>query len=122
MKTPAYLEIKKSKFYSYAFDIQSKEDVLYFDNEVKKLYKKPTHVCYGYVFLKDGVINGGFNDDKEPKGTSGRPIRDLLLMKKITNKVIIVVRYFGGKELGAGGLIRAYSKSASLALDIDGDK
>ncbi|WP_029512865.1 YigZ family protein [Mycoplasmopsis iners] len=115
-KTPAYLEIKKSKFYSYAFDIKNKDDLVAILEDLRKEYKKATHICYAYVYIENGVINSGANDDGEPKGTAGKPIREVMMLKKIENKAVFVVRFFGGKELGASGLVKAYRKCATLAL------
>ncbi|WP_408634176.1 YigZ family protein [Mycoplasmopsis phocirhinis] len=110
-------EIKKSKFYSICLKIQSKQEVKSLNIELWKTHKKATHICYGYSFLNDGVINAGFEDDGEPKGTAGKPIRDLLIKTNTHNLVIFVIRYFGGIKLGSGGLAKAYIKSASIALN-----
>ncbi|MCT4469807.1 YigZ family protein [Mycoplasma sp. HS2188] len=110
-------EIKKSKFYSVCLPINSKEEVKAINAELWKKFKKATHICYGYSFLNEGIINAGFDDDGEPKGTAGKPIRDLLIKTSTQNIAIFVVRYFGGIKLGAGGLGKAYTKSASQALN-----
>ena len=114
---PQVYESKKSKFYSFIFEINNKEELKNIEIELKNQYKKATHVCYGYVFKENGILNAGFNDDNEPNGTAGKPIRDLLLKKNINNIAIFVIRYFGGIKLGASGLTRAYLKSASLVLN-----
>ncbi|WP_027120752.1 YigZ family protein [Mycoplasmopsis lipofaciens] len=125
MIKPVLYEIKKSKFYSYCFDITNKEEITNLKKTLNLEYKKATHICYGYSFLNNGILNAGFDDDGEPSGTAGRPIRDLLLKRNIHNKVVFVIRYFGGIKLGAGGLIRSYIKSANLSIDefikINGD-
>ncbi|WP_036461369.1 YigZ family protein [Mycoplasma simbae] len=109
-------EIKKSRFYSVCVPITSKEDVKLINEQLWKDHKKATHICYGYTFINNGVINAGFDDNGEPHGTAGRPIRDLLIKTNSNNYAIFVIRYFGGIKLGAGGLVRAYIKSANLAL------
>ncbi|TQC51494.1 YigZ family protein [Mycoplasmopsis mucosicanis] len=108
-------EIKKSRFYSICVPVFSKEELKNILQEIKKQYKKPDHICYGYSFFNENVINAGFDDDGEPKGTGGKPIRDLLIKTNTYNAVIFVVRYFGGIKLG-NGLARAYKTSANLAL------
>ncbi|MBU4690516.1 YigZ family protein [Mycoplasma sp. ES3157-GEN-MYC] len=109
-------EVKKSRFYSICLPINSKDEIKNYLKELRAGHKKSTHICYGYLFIDNGVINAGFDDDGEPNGTAGRPIRDLLIKTKMENFVIFVIRYFGGVKLGAGGLVRAYIKSANLAL------
>jgi uncharacterized YigZ family protein len=79
---------------------------------VKKNYKKATHYCYAYIL--DDIKYA--NDDGEPSGTAGPPILNVLEKNKLTNILCIVVRYYGGIKLGAGGLIRAYGKSVREAL------
>ncbi|WP_426461231.1 IMPACT family protein [Mycoplasma hafezii] len=111
------LIIKKSRFISYAFELTDKANLKEIISSVQKENKKARHVCYGYLIYQNGVESGGFNDDGEPKNTAGRPIYDLLQLKKMYNYVIVVARYFGGIKLGAGGLIRAYRESALLAIN-----
>lgn len=108
----SYLEIKKSKFYGYLFEVKSQEEVLSIFDNLKKEHKKATHICYAYKIV-DGQELVKFNDDGEPGGTAGRPILNVIEKKNLKNVVIFVVRYFGGIKLGAGGLVRAYSKCAS---------
>lgn len=105
------LEVKKSKFYSQAYNVQTKEEVEKILEDLQKQHKKATHICYAYVLSNTAK----FCDDGEPCGTAGRPIFNVLEKKKLQNTLIVVIRYFGGVKLGAGGLTRAYSKSASIA-------
>lgn len=105
------LEVKKSKFYSQAYSVQSKEEIEKILEDLQKEHKKATHICYAYVLPNTAK----FCDDGEPSGTAGRPIFNVLEKKKLQNTLIVVIRYFGGVKLGAGGLTRAYSKSASIA-------
>lgn len=111
------LIIKKSKFYSYIFTIQNSNDIKILKENIKKENKKATHICYGYVYKNDNQLCSGFDDDGEPSGTAGRPIKELMIKRNVMNKVIFVVRYFGGIKLGGGGLIRSYVKSANLAIE-----
>lgn len=106
------IEIKKSKFYGYSFDVKSVEEVKEILEKLKKQHKKATHVCYAYK-ITCGQEYVKFFDDGEPSGTAGRPIFNVIDKKKLNNILVVVVRYFGGIKLGAGGLTRAYSNCAS---------
>lgn len=101
--------IKKSKFITKLYNINNVEDVKDIIENLKKEYKKATHICFAYS------INGQEKafDDGEPSHTAGLPILNVIHMKKLNNTLIVVIRYFGGVKLGAGPLTRAYSKSAS---------
>lgn len=99
------LEIKKSKFIAYYYDIETKEEVKEIHEILKKEHKKARHIPYAFRTFN----TAGRSDDKEPSGTSGAPILLNLERKDKVNKAIFVVRYFGGIKLGAGGLLRAYS-------------
>ena len=103
------IEIKKSRFITYLYELDSENKIDDIINTLKFEHKKATHICYAYN------INGKvkINDDKEPKGTAGMPIFSVIQKNNLNNVMIVVVRYFGGIKLGAGGLFRAYSKSAS---------
>lgn len=107
------LEINKSKFISLAFYVGSEEDVLLKISNIKQEYDDATHVCYAYS-TKNGDY---FFDDGEPSGTAGKPILNVIQKNKLSNVLVVIVRYFGGIKLGAGPLTRAYSKSASLAIE-----
>lgn len=106
-------EIKQSKFITLLYKINSIDDINMYLQEVKNNYKDATHYCYAYKF------NGSqkFSDDGEPGGTAGLPIVEVLNKKNINNVLCIVVRYFGGIKLGAGGLVRAYTKAVCNAID-----
>lgn len=106
------LEIKKSKFIAYYYEVQSKEEVKMIWESLKKEHKKARHIPYAYLLSN----SAGKCDDKEPNGTSGTPIYQILEKKQVTNRAIFVVRYFGGTKLGAGGLIRAYSNVSKMVL------
>lgn len=106
--------IKNSKFITLLFKIKSKNDIANILNDVKRKYPKATHYCYAYVV--DSYKKS--SDDGEPGGTAGMPILNVLEKDEITNILAVVVRYFGGIKLGAGGLVRAYSKSIKDTLDL----
>lgn len=109
------LIIKNSKFITLLIKITNKDEVDNHLNEIKKHYPKAAHYCYAYK-LKDQIKKA--SDDKEPSGTAGMPMLNILDKENITNVLAVTIRYFGGIKLGAGGLIRAYAKSVKEALDI----
>lgn len=104
--------IKKSKFLGFLYEISNLEEIKEILNNLKKEHKKATHICYAY---KVGV-NAKYSDDGEPSGTAGKPIYNIIEKKNLNNILIVVIRYFGGIKLGAGGLFRAYSNCASELL------
>ena len=108
-------EIKKSKFYSYAYPVFSEEEVKAILDELNNEHKLSTHICYAYVLTSPNVEKAV--DDGEPSGTAGKPILELIKKRNLKNVFVAVVRYFGGIKLGAGGLIRAYTTASSEVLD-----
>ena len=105
-------EIKKSKFYSQAYKVESKQQCDDIIEKLKTEHKKATHICFAYILSNTAK----FSDDGEPSGTAGKPILNVLQKKNLVNVMVVVIRYFGGVKLGAGGLVRAYTKSASVCL------
>ena len=108
------LIIKNSKFITIIYPITSIENIQDLIDETKLVYPKATHYCYAYI-INDIKRS---SDDKEPIGTAGTPMLNVLIKENYTNILVITVRYFGGIKLGAGGLVRAYSKSVKEALNI----
>ncbi len=108
-------EITKSSFITYLKLVTTTTDAKNYINEIKELHPNATHRVTAYLVGPTGE-HGHANDDGEPSGTAGLPVLDVFKKNDITNFVCIVVRYFGGIKLGAGGLVRAYSSSASQAL------
>lgn len=106
--------INKSRFICKLVKVYSEEDVINALNNVKEEYKDATHYCYSYII--DNTER--FNDDGEPGGTAGMPILNVLKQNELNYVLCIVIRYFGGIKLGAGGLVRAYTKSASECLNV----
>lgn len=104
------IEIKKSKFISYAFPVDNFSDVNDILQNLRKEHKEATHVCFAYVLSSPNLEKA--SDDGEPDGTAGKPILDVIKKNNLQDVLIAVVRYFGGIKLGAGGLVRAYSTSA----------
>lgn len=109
--------VERSKFIAHIKRVQSREQAEEFINEIKKEYWDARHNVYAYV-LKNGESR--CTDDGEPSGTAGMPTLDVILKQGFSDVVIVTTRYFGGILLGTGGLVRAYSKSASLALETAG--
>lgn len=105
--------IKNSRFITLLYRINTLDDVNKYLKDIKKIYPKATHYCYAYI-LND--YKKSF-DDGEPSGTAGLPILNILEKENINKVLAIVVRYFGGIKLGAGGLVRAYSKGVKEALN-----
>ena len=105
--------INKSRFICKLVKVYSEEDVMNALNSAKEEYKDATHYCYSYII--DNTER--FNDDGEPGGTAGMPILNVLKQNELNYVLCIVIRYFGGIKLGAGGLVRAYTKSASECLN-----
>ena len=103
-----YIE-KNSKFISLIFRVYNKEEVNNYMEMVKRDYISASHYCYGYVIDNDIKAS----DDGEPNGTAGGPILRQIQNNNLNYTLIIVVRYFGGIKLGAGGLLRAYNQAGS---------
>ena len=108
-------EERRSLFIGHAKHVTSEEEAQAFVKKKKKEYGDATHNCWAYV-LKGGVV-ARYSDDGEPQGTAGMPILDVIRKSGVCDAVVVVTRYFGGILLGAGGLVRAYSHGASIALD-----
>lgn len=106
--------IKKSRFITKLYYLDDVDEIQNIINNLKKEHKKCTHICYAYI------INGKEKavDDGEPSGTAGRPILNVIQKKNVTNVLAVVIRYFGGLKLGAGGLVRAYTSSTSEAFKL----
>lgn len=108
--------INKSRFIGYSMPINSEEEALAFIDKIKTKHRDATHNVYAYVLGKDSNTQR-FNDDGEPSGTAGIPALEVIKKENLRNVVVVITRYFGGTKLGAGGLIRAYTKGAKIGLD-----
>ena len=108
---------KKSRFIGRVWPVDTEEEALAKIQQMKKQHYDATHNCWAYV-IKDGPMR--FSDDGEPGGTAGNPMMQVLQRENIYNVVCVVTRYFGGVLLGAGGLARAYTKGAKIAVDAAG--
>ena len=107
------IEIKKSKFIAYLYEIDELHEIKNILENTRSEHKKAQHVVYAYKFGS----TAGKSDDKEPSGTAGTPLYNLLEMNNLNNKLLIVVRYFGGVKLGAGPLLRAYKNAGVSVLN-----
>lgn len=109
---------KKSKFIGYCAPVQTEEEALAFLAEIRKKHHDATHNVYAYRLRESGFMR--FSDDGEPQGTAGLPVLDGMRKAQVTDAVVVATRYFGGTLLGGGGLVRAYSHTASIALEAAG--
>ncbi len=107
-------EEKRSIFIGHAIRTDTEEQAQEYIKKMKKRYNDATHNVFAYT-MKGGII-ARYSDDGEPQGTSGMPTLDTIRKSGVDNACVVVTRYFGGTLLGAGGLVRAYSHTASLAL------
>lgn len=110
---------KKSEFIGYAKRCETEEEAKAFVQEIKDMHKQATHNCWAYTIGEKMNIQR-YSDDGEPQGTAGIPILEVLKKSNVTDCAIVVTRYYGGILLGAGGLTRAYTKGASIALKSGG--
>lgn len=108
---------KKSHFIGRVWNVETESEALEKIQLMKKQHYDATHNCWAYI-IKDGAVR--FSDDGEPGGTAGMPMLQVLQREGLYNVVCVVTRYFGGILLGAGGLVRAYTKGAKIAVDAAG--
>lgn len=113
--TEVEIEIKKSKFISFLIPISSEDDVIEQLKLIRKSHHRANHHCSAYIIGENDEIQR-MSDDGEPTGTAGIPMLEVLKHHKLTNVLAVVVRYFGGIKLGAGGLIRAYGTAVSESI------
>ena len=111
-----YYTEKRSKFYAFAHHVTSAEEVRELQPTYRKKYYDARHICYAYRLGPEGDTFRA-NDDGEPSSTAGKPILGTLLSAELTDVVIFVIRYYGGVNLGTGGLIVAYREAAQDALN-----
>lgn len=105
--------INKSRFITKLFRVEEQKDINNYLDNINKEYHDATHICYAYILENSTKAS----DDKEPAGTAGLPILNVLQKNDLDYILAVVIRYFGGTKLGSNGLIRAYSSSIRLALD-----
>ena len=105
---------RKSRFIGYIAPVETEEEAMAFIAQIKQRNRDATHNTYAYI-LKNGVKR--YSDDGEPQGTAGVPMLDCIEKEGLVDVAVVVTRYFGGILLGAGGLVRAYSHGAKIAVD-----
>ena len=108
---------KKSRFIGRVWPVESEEEALEKIQEMEKQHKDAAHNCWAYI-IRGGPMR--FSDNGEPGGTAGNPMMQVLQKEQLNNVLCVVTRYFGGVLLGAGGLVRAYTKGAKIAVDAAG--
>lgn len=108
--------IEKSTFIGYAKPIKTEEEAIEFVNEIKKKHKDATHNVWAYTIGENMNIQR-YSDDGEPQGTAGIPTLEVIKKEDLRDVVVVVTRYFGGIKLGAGGLVRAYTKGAKVGIE-----
>jgi uncharacterized YigZ family protein len=117
--TEVKTEVKKSRFIARAARASDRQEALAFVEQSKREFPDARHHCWAYLLGNPAsAATAAMNDDGEPSGTAGRPILNVIQHKGIGDVVVVVVRYFGGIKLGAGGLVRAYSAAAESAMSI----
>ena len=110
---------KKSTFIGHIKRVQNEEEAKEFINQVKSDHREARHNVYAYVIGENLGVQR-YSDDGEPQGTGGIPVLEVIKKAEITDVCVVVTRYFGGILLGAGGLTRAYTKGASIAIKASG--
>ena len=115
--SPEFVE-RRSRFIGYIKPVTTEKDALEFINSIRAKHWDATHNVYAYVLREQNTCR--YSDDNEPQGTAGMPVLDVIRKSGLTDVCIVVTRYFGGILLGGGGLVRAYSHSASLAVEAAG--
>ena len=108
--------VEKSTFIGYAKPIKTEEEAVEFINEIKKKHKDATHNVWAYTVGENMNIQR-YSDDGEPQGTAGIPTLEVIKKEDLRDVVVVVTRYFGGIKLGAGGLVRAYTKGAKVGIE-----
>lgn len=106
---------KRSEFIGYLCPVTTNDEAVDFINMIKSEHRKAKHNVYAYILRDNNIVR--YSDDGEPQGTAGVPVLDVLQKNSLTDVCCVVTRYFGGILLGGGGLVRAYSHSAALAVE-----
>lgn len=114
----AELVEKRSRFIGHVWRVGDEAEALAHLNEMRQKHWDATHNVYAYIIRENGIMR--YSDDGEPSGTSGMPTLNVFRQEEVQNVLCVITRYFGGVLLGAGGLVRAYSAAAKLALDAAG--
>ncbi|MEW9799289.1 YigZ family protein [Alteromonas sp. CYL-A6] len=116
--TVSELEVKKSRFIAYAGHVADRAMAMALLDDIKARYPDARHHCWAYQLGNPASpVSAAMSDDGEPSGTAGKPILNVLQHKAVGDVMVVVVRYFGGIKLGAGGLVRAYSGAAQQVME-----
>ena len=110
------IEINKSRFIAWLRPVRSREEGQGVLDEARARYPDATHHCHAWLIGAPNSGHGAMNDDGEPSGTAGKPIFNVIQHKGVGDVMVVVIRYFGGVKLGAGGLVRAYAGAAEAVL------
>jgi len=113
------INIQKSRFIGYIKRVESEAEAQTFIQAIRKKHHDATHNCFAYMIGENDQIQKA-NDDGEPSGTAGVPILEVIKKQALKNTAVVITRYFGGVKLGAGGLIRAYSRATAEAIKMTG--
>ncbi|MCK0152113.1 IMPACT family protein [Alcanivorax sp. S6407] len=108
--------INKSRFITWLRPVADRDAAMAVVEEARQLYPDATHHCYAYLLGNPASAQAAMNDDGEPSGTAGKPIFNVIQHKGLSDVLVVVIRYFGGVKLGAGGLVRAYAAAAESVL------
>ena len=106
---------RRSEFIGYIMPVKTENEAISFINSIKEQHRKATHNCYCYILRENNTVR--YSDDGEPQGTAAVPMLEVLKKEELTDVCLVVTRYFGGILLGGGGLVRAYSHAAKIAVD-----
>lgn len=112
----ALYEIQKSRFLTFVQHVSNEAEAKDFIEKIRKQHWEARHCCSAFIIGEHGNLQKA-DDDGEPSGTAGKPLLEVLKKQDLSDLVIVVIRYFGGIKLGAGGLIRAYGKAATLGIE-----
>ena len=111
--------VNRSRFIGYASPAKTEEEALAFLESIRQKHRDATHNCYAYIIgQNEGIMR--YSDDGEPGGTAGMPILTVMRQRRVVDCAVVVTRYFGGILLGAGGLVRAYTRGCTIGLDAAG--
>ncbi len=116
-KQSAEIKITKSRFIATAIPVRNPDEAKEEYDKIKKQYHDASHNCWAWRFGENG-LDFRYSDDGEPKGSAGKPILFTISKYEVSDILIVVTRFFGGKKLGVGGLVRAYSDAAEECLKI----
>ena len=106
---------RRSRFIGYCRPVKTQDEAISFIEEIRAMHRQATHNVYAYILRNDNISR--YSDDGEPAGTAGVPVLEVIKKEGLSDIAVVITRYFGGTLLGAGGLVRAYGKSAALSIN-----